>query len=124
MKFTQGILFVVCLSSLAGCSSTSLRSVETPVPIHGKVSLPSGGTLNAGLVSFIPNNSPGARNDSIAIKNGEYKLDMVPGKYKIVIEPQGSQASLVPKKYTRPDMTDIEVEISSSTTEIPIVLAK
>jgi len=76
------------------------------------------------VCSFIPNNSAGARNDSIAIKNGEYKLDMVPGKYKIVIEPQGSQASLVPKKYLRQDTTDIEVEITSGTTEIPITLVQ
>ncbi|HEY1375547.1 MAG TPA: hypothetical protein VGF55_02075 [Gemmataceae bacterium] len=121
--FLGGLLLAI------GCAK-SLPPVAKPVPVKGRVVLADGRPLTGGVVTFRPTGDdlagryqgwgfvkPDGSFEVAAFSDATKGGGVAPGRYKVVIgprdegEPRGSNARLIPKRYTDDASTPLEVEI-------------
>ncbi|MFO0871198.1 MAG: hypothetical protein U0935_19920 [Pirellulales bacterium] len=120
-----GWLLAVVVVLLTGCGASL-------VPVQGKVSV-DGNPLDTGYVSYHPAGAKEQLEAQIGRASieadGSYKLStdgkpgVPPGKYRVVVtagkpsnpsDPYSVPVSLVDAKFTLPESTPLEVEVSSS----------
>lgn len=101
---------------VAGCSQGP-GPMKAEIDVAGSVVLPNGAKLEKGVVAFDPILASGAaREEMVKIQGGTFKLRMMPGKYRVAIDPadqRGATRPGVPEKFTKADTSGIEVEVKA-----------
>jgi hypothetical protein len=109
MRHTKRIGFIIALpmSLVAGCANSKPKP-PPPVPISGKVVFADGRPVAKMVISLHPQDEQNAstRPSGALDNNGNYKMDAIPGRYKVTLAPipatAGSAAAAddlpVPKK--------------------------
>lgn len=100
----------------AGCSESG-KPVKTEIDVDGRVVLASGMYLERGVVAFDPILVSGAaREERVRIVDGSFKTRMMPGKYRVAIDPpelRGPTRPSVASKFTSTETSGLEVEIKA-----------
>ncbi|CAN5628515.1 hypothetical protein BH11PLA2_BH11PLA2_12930 [soil metagenome] len=107
-------LLLVGLILAAGCSGTQ-KPQKKELEVTGKVMLSSGTALEKGFVAFDPILASGAaREETAKIDQGTFKVKIMPGRYRVAIDPaeqRGNARPGVADKYTKCDTSGLEVEV-------------
>jgi len=140
LRFTEllrlAVVGTVLLGTFSGCTSSK---VVVPVPVAGVVKV-DGKPLDIGWVTFHPDESRGNLSTHLSFgeikKDGSYELTTntkpgaPPGFYKVVVSATNDPIPLKPpitedgkpwqprwlthEKYTRPETTDLKIEVVES----------
>lgn len=130
----------VILATVAGCGGggeIQLPKAEgNPIPVSGKVLLPSGQPLAGGKVIFVPAKPPGVEARGTTGSDGSFKLTSredndgaLPGDYRVRIEPapqaKGTTKRVPPpfaSEYLDEDATDLTATVSPANTSFEFKL--
>ena len=104
------------LIALVGCGESG-KPVKSELDVTGKVVLANGAFLDRGIVAFDPILASGAaREETARIVDGSFTIRMMPGKYRVAIDPdelRGPRRAGVAPKFTSPETSGLEVEVKA-----------
>ncbi len=79
----------------------------------------NGQPVSKASIAFLPTDGKG-REDFAVLEGGEYKIDLIPGKYKVVIEPEWVRKAskvgrtTIPTKYQDATKTDLTADVEKA----------
>ncbi len=132
IRIVRNFLVLSCLGCLLGCSGgPALPSVY---PVRGTVKIAKGPSAikNGTLIRFVPADLESVEAEgelktdgSFVLKSIGDKEGVVPGKYKVVIDPRGAAKGVklngsvaIPQKYWTPEQTPLEVVVKRETNDV------
>jgi hypothetical protein len=126
---------------IAGCGPRALPSLPKPVPVRGKVMLAGNRPLTGGVVTLRPTGDgaegryqgwgfvkPDGSFEVAAFSDANKGGGVAPGKYKVIIgtreegEPNGSNATSIPKKYTEESTTPLTIDVVEGENDLPPIV--
>jgi hypothetical protein len=130
-------MLAAVMVAAAGCGP-HIPPLPATEPVHGNVTL-DGQPVTNGFVRFLPETGSGGRfAEGMITEDGSYtvaafkgKAGTLPGEYKVYFsgQPQAAEEDHdeapppdVPKKYLRPETSDLKVTVSGGDNDIPLEL--
>ena len=115
-------LLICCflMVTLVGCGGYG-GAPPNQVSLKGKVLLPDGKAVPKGTILFEPEDIKIGQEVFSQIQNGNFELNIVPGKYRVAIEPPSKrqpgskEGSPIPRMYQEPKTSKIETEVLNGT---------
>lgn len=128
MKFNLfAIGFTVIGVTLAGCDGVQ-SPLPRPVEVKGRVTVRNA-ALSKGCVAFYPAHGNDGIENFVAVQpTGEFALRLVPGEYKVAIEPDWIRTATkpgstsIPKKFWDANGSGLTVTVKAGTEDVLLQL--
>src|SRR5262245_53919246 len=122
-KSSAAILLLAPILFVCGCGGMP-NPLSTPIEIRGHVAMPNGAALTRGSVAFFPiEEAKGSETFGMLNSDGTYSARIIPGKYRVAIEPEWVRAATrpgstqIPKRFWDPNSSKLEIEVTAANAE-------
>jgi len=122
-KLIQLIALFALVLLACGCGGPP-NVLPNPIEVHGHILMSNGATVTRGSVAFFPmEEAKGSESFAMLNSDGTYAARVIPGKYRVAIEPEWVRAATrpgstqIPKRFWDPSSSKLEIEVSAANAE-------
>src|SRR5262245_28173876 len=108
---------------ICGCGGIP-NALPNPIEVRGRISMPNGAAVTRGSVAFFPvEEAKGSESFGMLNSDGTYTARVIPGKYRVAIEPEWVRAATrpgstpIPKRFWDPNSSKLEIEVTAANAE-------